>query len=333
MSTDKQNRDPGDDTDLVEGLLRVAGAREDPPREDYEQVLAAASTALQAKLAGRRLHRGLRMVGMAAAVLAGLVVVWTLLPPEPVPAALSARVLGNVERRAAGTQHWRTLRVPDEPISAGDVVRTAAGARAALRLGAQSSLRLDEGTEVTLLSTERVELHRGAVYVDSGVADASRKPVEIVTPMGIAQDVGTQFEVRLLASGLRVRVREGMVVLRYAAASVARAAGEQLTLWSSGELERAALRSDDPGWSWTETVAVAPDIENQPLGTVLAWVVRETGRTVRYSSPEVERRAGAVIMHGSIRDLAPLDALDAVLAATDLSYAIMDDGSILIRPR
>jgi ferric-dicitrate binding protein FerR (iron transport regulator) len=327
------NTNGSDDQDaLVQRLLQVAGAREDPPREDYEQVLAAATAALQARLARRRRVRVVGGAGLAAAALLGLAALWTFLPVGPAPAVEVVRVMGDVQWRAAGTRSWSALRLPARSLAPGDALRTTGNARVALSLGALSTLRLDEHTEIALAAGKRIELHRGAAYVDSGVGDTVPAGVEIVTAFGTAREVGTQFEVRLVPDGLRVRVREGLVMLRYADEST-NVAGEELMLWSSGRLERSALRRDDPGWGWTETVAVAPVIDNQPLETVLEWVRRETGRVIRYSSAEVERRAKAVVLHGSIRDLAPLEALDAVLATTDLSYAIMDDGSILIRPR
>jgi hypothetical protein len=36
-------------------------------------------------------------------------------------------------------------------------------------------------------------------------------------------------------------------------------------------------------------------------------------------------------LHGSIRHLAPLEALSVMLATTDLEYVIPDDRSILVR--
>ena len=43
------------------------------------------------------------------------------------------------------------------------------------------------------------------------------------------------------------------------------------------------------------------------------------------SPPEVEQRAETVVLHGNIRNLAPIAALEAMLATTDLEYALRDD--------
>ncbi len=317
--------------DMVERLLKVAGVREEPPREDYERVLAAATAALWAQRSRQRRQRGLRTAGLAAALLAGVAVVLRLVPAPAAPAA-AERVVGEAIVLGTGDDFWRPLRAADGPLAAGDTIRTTAGGRVALRLASGASLRIDELTEVVLASAGRMELRRGAVYVDSGAEARSDGVVEVVTAMGTARDVGTQFQVRVSLEALRVWVREGVVALQYGTQS-ASAAGEQLTLWSSGVLERAALLRSDPGWGWIESVAVAPPIDNRPLASVLAWIGRETGREIRYSSADAEQRARTVILHGSVHDLVPLDALDAALATTDLGYTLLPDGAILIRPR
>ena len=68
-----------------------------------------------------------------------------------------------------------------------------------------------------------------------------------------------------------------------------------------------------------------------PLTVLLEWVARETGRVIQFDKPEIERKAGTTILHGNIRHLAPLEALEVMLATTDLEYALPDDGTILIR--
>ena len=74
-----------------------------------------------------------------------------------------------------------------------------------------------------------------------------------------------------------------------------------------------------------------PDLDDQPVTVLLDWVARETGRTLRYASAEVERQAATTILHGKIGQLAPLEALDAMLATTDLAYEVREDGTIEIR--
>jgi hypothetical protein len=68
-------------------------------------------------------------------------------------------------------------------------------------------------------------------------------------------------------------------------------------------------------------------MDGKPASQLIAWVARETGRRLRYESPETEQRAARAILHGNIRNLAPFEALSAMLATTDLEYVL--DGDIM----
>ena len=52
--------------------------------------------------------------------------------------------------------------------------------------------------------------------------------------------------------------------------------------------------------------------------------------SVRFADAEVERRASTTTLHGTIRSLAPLEALSVMLATTDLAHRLLPDGTILI---
>ena len=93
----------------------------------------------------------------------------------------------------------------------------------------------------------------------------------------------------------------------------------------------AAIAANDPDWRWIHSLASAPDIDEQPLTVLLAWVARESGVKVRYASPAIERKATATILHGSIQRLKPFEALEVMLATTDLRHEVLSDGTILIK--
>src|ERR671912_619156 len=61
------------------------------------------------------------------------------------PVGRIASVEGAVERRVAGSGDWRPAAI-EQPLCAGDAVRTGAFSRAALALVNDSVLRLDQGT-------------------------------------------------------------------------------------------------------------------------------------------------------------------------------------------
>lgn len=89
----------------------------------------------------------------------------------------------------------------------------------------------------------------------------------------------------------------------------------------------------DVYWEWVHAVAPVPLVDGRPLAVLLDWVARETGRPLRYASPTIREQAMNTVLHGRIRDLAPLEALEVMLATTDLDYALLADGTIEIRPR
>ena len=101
----------------------------------------------------------------------------------------------------------------------------------------------------------------------------------------------------------------------------------------AGEVQRAVIATDDSSWEWVQLVVRTPDIENRPLSELLEWVARETGRPMRYESPAVRALTQSTILHGSIRNLAPLPAAQTVLATTDLDLEILADGSLLLKGR
>jgi hypothetical protein len=92
-----------------------------------------------------------------------------------------------------------------------------------------------------------------------------------------------------------------------------------------GGVSRDEIEPDAESWQWAESIAPTPDMDGKPAAELIAWVARETGRQLRYTSEIAERRAATVILHGNIRHLAPLAALEAMLATTDLEYTLRGD--------
>jgi len=109
-------------------------------------------------------------------------------------------------------------------------------------------------------------------------------------------------------------------------------AGEEVAIDGPGSVHRTAISPSDPVWQWAEAIAPMPDMDGQPASALITWVARETGRRLRYESPLVEQRAASVILHGEIRHLAPMQALEAMLATTDL-WVEVDGDTIEVRSR
>jgi len=321
----------GNDGDLLAELIRSAGRRESPPPGAYEQVYSAARKSWQSGVQRRRsrtigrLAAALAVVGLAAGL-------YVLDAPEP-SAQLAGveRVVGMLESRPAVDMPWQPVGQAVTSLNRGVYLRTREGSRASLLLMGKVSLRLAAGTEVMLAAAGRVELLAGKLYVDTGGQQVSESLIEVITPAGVARDVGTQFEVRYVDDTYRLRVREGEVVLLREGRERTSESGEELAISARGSVATTRIAPDDTDWLWVQSIAPAPDIDNRPLSALLEWVARETGRPVQFQRLGLASKADVTILHGNIRNLAPMDALGVVLATTDFAYDELADGTIMIR--
>ena len=154
-----------------------------------------------------------------------------------------------------------------------------------LRLDASSTARLDSATDVWL--------ERGAVYVDSAGALPGVSPISIHTPAGVVRDIGTRFEVRRDGTDLRIRVRDGEVLVTYAnGAGVRAGAGEELFSGPDGSdrsISRRPIAATGSEWAWAERAAPPFSVEGKTLGAFLDWVSREGAWTVTFADAAAER--------------------------------------------
>ena len=182
---------------------------------------------------------------------------------------------------------------------------------------------------MAMIAPGRIVLKQGAIYVDSDPVASASSPLVIETAFGTVEHLGTQYETRLPAGGLRVRVREGRVRVTDGQRSVEGRAGEQVTLLATGDIRREPVARTGGEWAWVGEIAPPFDIENKPLADFLHWVARETGREITFASTASEEEAAHVVLRGSVEGLTPERALAAVLATTRLGYS-ESNGQVLI---
>lgn len=318
-----------DSADFVGELIRQAGRRETPSAAEYDRVLAAATGAFDAKVHQRRRRRALR--SMAAVVLVGIaatVLITNLPQPSPQTLAQVDRVVGPVEaQRGDGT--WTALSGEQSPIFATSRIRTGPGSRLGVRMTNGVSLRFAESTDVIFDGPDRIRLLSGKIYADAGQSSIARR-ITVETIVGLAWDIGTQFEVQYVNDIYRLRVREGQVNLQQESRELRGLAGEQLTIDAAQRVYRDRIASDDSQWQWTETVAPDPLVDARPVSVLLSWVARQTGRSIEYARPELELEAATTMLYGQVYHLEPLEVLDAMLATTDFTYALLEDGTIFV---
>jgi FecR protein len=308
--------DDENQTDTESWLLRLAGPRPRLPEREVAPLREEARVVFRRQARKAVVKRRLQWTaalgsGLAAAVL--LLVLGPLLwrdPAPPLPIAQIERRTGEVTVSGSG------VLVP------GTVVTTADGGRIAVRLPAGASVRIDGNSSVRFDSGSTLTLERGALYADVGGPEGPHEPhesLEIATPFGSVHDIGTQFEVRLLPEGLRVRVREGKV--RIDAERIREAeAGSELLIHADGSSESADVPAYGPGWDWVQRAAPPFTIENANLAQFLGWVSRETGLRWRLAEPGDDPEK--VILHGSIEGLTAEEALSVVLPGSGYRHRI-----------
>jgi hypothetical protein len=331
---------PGVPDDAMARLLVLAGPRQPVPAEVASRVRAAVHARWRRRIDVRARRRRVWLATLAAAAMVVVGVgtsVWYT-PPRRTPAA-EPPPLRSVGQVVAVMGEGATMLLPasgrpvglasGETVAAGAEIITTSSARISLRTGDGVSVRVDVRSRIRFLSESELALESGAVYVDNPPRAATHTRIEIRTAMGVAADMGTQFETRVDARGLRVRVREGTVIVRRGPRSDSVREGEELAVDASGAVERGRLAATGAEWTWAVDMAVAPVIEGRTLGQLLEWASREGGWRVEYADTRLARSAPAVVLHGSIVGLTPASALDAVLPACGLAHSVRD-GVLLI---
>jgi hypothetical protein len=313
-------RSGAEDDETTVQLLRAADPRTSVSVLRAARVRSAARAAWEAQIR-RRTNR--RRVAILCSILGAgaLGLVFGREAPlgrkAPAGAGDTVAIVEQVDG-SSGIQRNHRVRV-------GDWIEMAPDSRLALRFGDRTSVRLDTGSRLRVLSQMVVELAAGAVYVDTGSESGG---FEVRTAMGTAHDIGTQFEVRLLPQSVRVRVRTGMVQLKDSARSIAGHPGTEITLSATGAVTR-PFDGHDAGWDWATRVAPPLEMEGVSLATFLERAARERGWNVVYADPTLAREAETIVLHGSAGGLAPDDAIAVAVGASGLQHRI-ERGSVIV---
>jgi ferric-dicitrate binding protein FerR (iron transport regulator) len=318
--------------EAVVRLLRFAGPRPPVPALRAARVRAAVHAHWQVgrgrRASRRRLLSGSLLLATAAALI--LMVARVVFQDRAgAPAGELVAVVEQMEgepRRAFGMANAVRLE-PNESIRPGEWIETDAHARVALRFSDGASVRIDAGSRVRALAPNSLDLSAGAVYVDTGRESGG---FEVRTPVATARDVGTQFEVRMLGPSVRLRVRTGLVELKDNHRSVTGRGGTEV-LFSSSGAESRPIAAHGSEWDWTIGVAPPLNIEGLALSAVLERVARENGWTLRYADPSLAREASAIILHGSVKGLAPREALDVAIATSGLRHRLEHGELVVLR--
>lgn len=323
------------DADGVGRLVKLAGRRPMPDAAQMARARAAARAEWD-RVARRRAWRLSlwRLTAAAIVLVIVAVVAWMRVrqpaaPETGVQMATLAAVKGPV---FVTTPHGaRRAAAPGAAVRAGDHVETSADGRAALSMAGGLSVRLDRGT-ATLIDPDGLALERGAMYVDTGTAPA-RPDLLVRTPLGDVHHEGTQYEVRLDDGALRVSVREGAVTVRQGSSRWTSRAGERLVVGSGKPAAREPIATWGADWSWVVELARPFQLEGADVPSFLNWVTRELGWRWEYDNAETRVQVAPIVLHGSLGDLTPEEALAAVLPTCGLGFRREGDRIEITRSR
>ncbi len=311
------------DEEMTARLLRLGGMRPDVPAGRESRVRQAFLDEVRASARARAARRRMTTAAVVLSIAAAAVVVvrLTVAPEVARPAIAIATVEwleGDSVRRNASSAPLRIAL--GDSVHAGDRIESGATGRVGVRLTNGALLRFDYGSHAHLSSLNTIALDAGAVYIDSG---SESRALEITTSLAIVKDIGTQFEIRLEGSSLRVRVRSGVVEVHRGADVSSARPGTELTVTSSLVTRRAIVPYGQE-WAWTSSIGSAFDIEGRSLSAFLEHVCREQGWRLVYTDSKLALEASGIMLRGSTHGLPPSDALAIVMATTGLTHRITD---------
>ena len=309
--------------DDIGRLIRHTGGRDAVPEDRFDDAREKVQSHWQQVVAEHRRGRfQYTPIAVAASVVVAVIASALLLRPGDVPGpvvmASVDRVLGDVlidgQAAAAGNI-----------IEPGAVIETGDVSRVALCLADGQSLRLDTLSRIVVHTANEVSLETGGIYIDTEHSlDAS--PVLVMTALGQARDVGTQFQVRLAANVLIVGVRDGLVeVTRPDRATLSIDRGRVVELNTDGSESERDLQHDDAIWTWVETVAPDFDVNGATLEQYLSWYTGQRGLRLVWSDPGSEQKAKLILLTGSITGMTLQEGFETVQRIAPFEHRFEDD--------
>ena len=326
MNKPNENSSNGTNSmDDVGRLIHLAGARELVQEERFERSRQKVHMHWQQVVAANRRQRRPRkynVMAVAASIAAVVSVSLLLWNMTYVPARNS---LASVDRVLGEVMIADEVAGKGSVIGANSSITTGEHGRIALRMSGGQSLRIDTQSHVVVHSPDRISLESGAIYIDTALA-AGESPILVSTPLGMAQDIGTQFQVRVSGMMLVVGVRQGLVeVTQPGQQSLSVNKGSYIELATTGESEEHPLQPDDPAWDWIETVAPEFDIQGASLEQYLEWYARERGLVLVWEDDVSRSNARAALLKGSIAGTGLDESLTLVKRVAPFEHRISND--------
>lgn len=312
--------------DDVGRLIKIAGAREAVENERFVRVRDNVhqhwqQVVLDQSRKDRPRHFKTLAVAASLLVMVGATFMLSkmlLLPPD--------EILASVERTVGDVKIAGRSVAPGMVVEVNTPINTDKDSLIALRLSGGQSLRINSSSRVTVHTANNLSLETGAIYIDTAYA-LNKEPIVVTTPLGTAQDIGTQFQVQMTASKMVVGVRKGMVeVVAADQSGLSVDKGQFVELDVSGQGAARPLKTDDPGWDWIETVVPGFDIEGATLEAYLQWYSNERALELSWAGPESEKKARGTVLSGSIGGSSLDEGLKLVQQIAPFKYRLTDNG-------
>jgi ferric-dicitrate binding protein FerR (iron transport regulator) len=324
MNTDDESA-PGGSADNLARLLARAGARSAPPAHIEADVRAAVHAEWLHLTQSRKARQRKRWLA-AAAILIGVFTGGWL--SHSMISRSSDAVAPAVIATLTYTQGGATLNDAvignSKLIHAGDQMNTAADGGMRMTLTNGLSMRVAPNSMLHWLDASHVQLTRGGLYVDSHADTAA---FIVHTARGDVSHLGTRYLVDADAQSLRVAVRSGRVAIKAGDTELAVDAWQQLQFGADGTVVRSDLLLDDGHWQWADALAAPFVLENRSVAEFLQWAADESGCQLSYENDSIAMLARRTVLHGQQTSLAPLQAVQMILATTDLRAHV--DGRLL----
>ncbi len=325
------NDQNGKEEQVLEALFKHVSSRERAPQateQDIRQALHGEWTQMSGQR--KRAKKVLRWALAASIVLTLLVSSQYFRQPV---SGLSGSVLATLEKLTGDVyvqqSDTHTAESFDsQSLLSGHELYTSNDSRVALSWVNGESIRLDQNSRIVLISPAEIKLLSGKVYVDSANARVKGREFRIMTPSGAVSHVGTQYITAITVSGIAVSVREGEVFIDGRGEKSVATVGQELSVTVDGALSLTPIPIYGQDWQWTQEVAPKFNMDGHSLKEFIAWVGRETGHRVKYTSLASEIAAAQTQMHGNV-DRDPLRAMELMLQSSDLTPKLKD-GVILV---
>lgn len=320
---EQPKKDATSQNEVVGQLLRLAGTRPEVPEEVRLRVQSAVREHWKKSVQGTGYQRKLLVASGAAA--AAVVVYFLVLQfiSLRLPAQSPVGVVENISSTVfqTGNKNERTPRL----LSKADVLlsetslESAKSGRIMIQLIGGSTLRMDVQTRLLLISESSFVLEKGAVYIDSGRRNAH---LILATPAGTLRNQGTQFEARVKEGTLRVRVRDGAVLLERNGSPRSVAAGNEISVTPKGTFTVNKVPGYGSHWEWISEIGPGFQLEGSSLIKFLEWIKQETGWNYEFADAALRKTADGIILHGSVSGLQPEEMPSAVLPVCGLQFSI-----------